>query len=166
MMARRIGRLVGVVVLLASGTYFFVYLWRWEWNRAVVAGVLFLAAEIGLATVTILDRLRALSSTRSAPAPDPDFLAHLRETAPPRRDHFAWLSPRAGQIGVFVPVLIGMGVVVSAVAWVVERLSRATAQPVLERRLAARLAPLSWPMASLVPHETEPVAILSRPVHR
>jgi hypothetical protein len=168
MIARRIGRLGGVVVLLASGTYFFVYLWRWEWNRAIVAGILFLAAEIGLATVALLDRLRALSSSTRATsaAPDPEVLAHLRETAPPGRDHFEWLSPRSGQVGVFVPVLMGMGVVVSAAAWLIERLSRATARPVLERRLASRLTPLSWPAGSLVPHEEEAALILSRPVRR
>ncbi|MDQ4098498.1 MAG: hypothetical protein M3144_11610, partial [Actinomycetota bacterium] len=138
-----------------------------EWNRAVVAGILFLAAEIGLATVSVLERLRSLSTARApAVAPDPEVLGRLRETAPPRRDHFAWLSPRSDQLGVFVPVLMGMGVVVSAAAWLVERLSRATAQPVLERRLASRLAPLSWPAGSLVPHGDEPAAILSRPVRR
>lgn len=181
MIARRIGRIGGLVVLVAAGTYFFVYLWRWEWNRAVVAGILFLAAEIGLATASLLDRLRALASgsprqaagpanpanpanPATPPTADPAVLAHLRDTAPPPRDHFAWLSPRSGQTGVFVPVLMGMGVVVSALAWVVERLARSTAKPVLERRLATRLSPLSWPSAGLVPHQPEPLDILSRPV--
>ena len=41
-------RLLLVGVLVASGGYVLVYLYRWEWNRALMAGVFFLAAEIAL----------------------------------------------------------------------------------------------------------------------
>ena len=177
MIGRRMARLFAAVVLLASGTYFFVYLWRWEWNRAVVAGILFLAAEVGLGTSSILERLknRAPVATGAgagtAPAlagagPAPDVVARLRETAPPPRTSFAWLSPKSEQMGVFVPVLMGMGVVASALAWVVERLARRTASPVLERRLAARLSVLSWPSAGLASSGPDAVSILARPVRR
>ena len=162
MIARRIFRLGGTVVLVASGIYFFVYLWRWEWNRAVVAGILFLAAEVGLSAAVILDRLRNLSRG----APDPQVLSRLKETAPPARNFFAWLSPRQGHAGVFVPVLLGMGVVASALAAVVERIARSTAKPVMERGLAARLGPLSWPSTGLAQPHVDPTAILSRPVRR
>ena len=143
MRANRLPSLLGVVVLLASGLYFFVYLWRWEWNRALVAGLLFLAAEVGLSTGLVLQRLRRLG--QAAP---PEVVARIRENAPPPRDHFAWLRPR-DQMGVFVPVLMGVGAVASALAWAVERLARATAAPGLERGLAGRMAPLSWPAAGL-----------------
>ncbi|MGH9223831.1 MAG: hypothetical protein ACRD2W_08630 [Acidimicrobiales bacterium] len=167
MIARRIGRLTGVVVLLAGAMYFLVYLWRWEWNRAVVAGIIFLAAEIGLSTVAVLDRIRGLGAPDGSGRPDPDVLATIRSTAPPPRDHFAWLSPGTGRMGVFVPVLMGMGVVVSALAWLVERLSRATAGSALERGLAARLAPLSWPQGGLIrPIEHDASDLLSGPVRR
>ncbi len=165
MIARRIFRLGGTVVLVASGIYFFVYLWRWEWNRAVVAGILFLAAEVGLSAAVILDRIRNLSFASGGGA-DPQVLARLKETAPPARNFFAWLSPRQGHVGVFVPVLLGMGVVASALAAVVERLARSTAKPVMERGLAARLGPLSWPSTGLVRPHADPTAILSRPVRR
>ncbi len=164
MIARQIGRLGGLAVLLASGLYFLVYLWRWEWNRAVVAGILFLAAEVGLSAAVILDRLRNLSFTGGKP--DPQVLARLQETAPPARNFFAWLSPRQGHAGVFVPVLLGMGVVASALAAVVERLARSTAKPVMERGLASRLGPLSWPAAGLARPHADPTALLSRPVRR
>ena len=165
MTARRIGRLAGVVVLLTSGTYFLVYLWRWEWNRAVVVGIIFLATEIGLSTFAVLDRIRGLG--RSQTPPDPEVLAALRTTAPPPRNHFAWLSPRNNQMGVFVPVLMGMGVVVSALAWIVERLSRATAGPALERGLARRLSALAWPAGGLVsPPANDATSLLSGPVGR
>ncbi len=164
MIARRIFRLGGMVVLVASGLYFFIYLWRWEWNRAMVAGLLFLAAEVGLSAAVILDRLHNLSLTGGKA--DPQVLARLKETAPPNRNFFAWLSPRQGHVGVFVPVLLGMGVVASALAAVVERLARSTAKPVMERGLAARLGPLSWPSTGLSRPHADPTAILSRPVRR
>ena len=160
MRANRLASLLGVVVLLASGLYFFVYLWRWEWNRAMVAGLLFVAAEVGLATGLVLRRISRLG--RAAP---PEVVARIRETAPPPRDHFAWLRPR-DQMGVFVPVLMGVGAVASALAWVVERLARATAGPGLERGLAGRMAPLSWPAAGLAgrPDGDDPLRLLTGPV--
>ncbi|MFP5319705.1 MAG: hypothetical protein ACLGI2_15585 [Acidimicrobiia bacterium] len=176
MIGRRMARLFAAVVLLASGTYFFVYLWRWEWNRAVIAGILFIAAEVGLGTSSILGRLAARPATTGAApgggtgggpgGPAPDVVARLRETAPPPRTSFAWLSPKPEQMGVFVPVLMGMGVVASALAWVVERLARRTASPALERRLAARLAVLSWPRAGLTSTAADASSILARPVRR
>jgi hypothetical protein len=161
MRTNRLASLLGVVVLVASGLYFFVYLWRWEWNRALIAGLLFVAAEVGLATGMVLTRLRRLGA-----AAGPEVVARIRETAPPPRDHFEWLKPR-GEMGVFVPVLMGVGAVASVLAWVVERLARATASPVMEQGLAGRLAPLSWPGAGLggrSEHDADPLALLTGPV--
>lgn len=178
MIGRRLARLFAAVVLLASGTYFFVYLWRWEWNRAVIAGILFIAAEVALGTSSILGRLAARPATSRAAAgggatagagpggPSPDVVARLRETAPPPRTSFAWLSPKSEQMGVFVPVLMGMGVVASALAWLVERLARRTASPALEKRLATRLAVLSWPRAGLASTAADASSVLARPVRR
>ncbi len=161
----RIAGMLGLAVMASTALYFFVYLWRWEWNRALIAGMLFVATEVAVATVTVLNRLRRL--TERLATPDPAVLARIRESTPPPRDHFAWLSPKSGQMGVFVPVLIGMGVIASALAWVVERLARATAGPVLERGLAARLGPLAWPAGGLVPDaDDDPLALLDHPVAR
>jgi len=164
----RSGRIAGVLgagVLAVTALYFFVYLWRWEWNRALIAGLLFVATELAMATATVLRRLRALDGRLSGP--DPAVLARIRESAPPPHDHFEWLSGRSGQLGVFVPVLIGMGVVASGLAWLVERLARATASPAMERGLAARLGPLAWPARGLVPRQDDdPLAILEGPVPR
>ena len=161
----RPGRLAGVLgggMLFFTALYFFVYLWRWEWNRALIAGVLFVATEVAMASATVLSRLRRMEDRLRAP--DPAVLARIRETAPPARDHFEWLSPRSGRLGVFVPVLIGMGVVASGLAWLVERLARATAGPALERGLAARLSALAWPAGGLVPDKADdPLTILERP---
>ena len=161
----RPGRIAGALVgamMFFTALYFFVYLWRWEWNRALIAGVLFVAAEVAMAAAMILSRLRRMEDRLRAP--DPAVLARIRETAPPARDHFEWLSPKSGRLGVFVPVLIGMGVVASGLAWLIERLARATAGPALERGLAARLTPLAWPAGGLVPDRTDdPLSILERP---
>ena len=160
----RIAGLLGVVVLLATGLYFFVYLWRWEWNRALIAGILFVATEVAVAAVTVLNRLQRLDDRLRSP--DPVVLARIRESAPAPRDHFEWLSPKSGRMGVFVPVLIGMGVVASGLAWLVERLAHATARPVLERGLAARLTALAWPAGGLLPPAgtDDPLAVLDRPL--
>jgi hypothetical protein len=162
MRAGRISRALGGAMMFFTALYFFVYLWRWEWNRALIAGVLFVAAEVAMASATVLGRLRRMEDRMQAP--DPAVLARIRETAPPARDHFEWLSPKSGRLGVFVPVLIGMGVVASGLAWLVEKLARATAGPALERGLAARLSPLAWPAGGLVPDESDdPLTILERP---
>lgn len=161
----RIAAVIGVTVLVATGLYFFVYLWRWEWNRALIAGTLFVATEVAMATATVLGRLRRLDDRLAEP--DPAVLARLRQSAPPPHDHFEWLSPRSGEMSVFVPVLIGMGVVASALAWFVERLARASAGPVLERGLARRLGPLGWPSGGLLPPDEDPTALLAGPApHR
>ncbi len=158
----RIPAVLGGGVMFFTALYFFVYLWRWEWNRALIAGVLFVATEVAMAAALVLNRLRRVEDRM--PTPDPAVLARIRETAPPARDHFEWLSPRSGRLGVFVPVLIGMGVVASGLAWLVERLARATAGPALERGLASRLAPLAWPAGGLVPEkDDDPLTILERP---
>ena len=41
---------------MASGSYVFIYLVRWEWNRALMAGLFFLAAELVLIADVLLAR--------------------------------------------------------------------------------------------------------------
>ena len=150
MKAKWISYAIGGVALVAAGFYIFIYLYRWEWNRAIMAGVLFIAAEIGLVAALILDRLKKMEerlNDRSAPM-NLDSLQDIQDSAPEPRRHFAWLTDQ-DKVGVFVPVLMGAGVVISGIAWCVERLAASTARPLLERRLALRLAPLSLPDGGL-----------------
>ena len=149
MIARRIAIAMLTVVLTASGTYMFVYLYRWEWNRTLIAGIFFVAAEIGLVGAAILERLKKIEGRLEDRAADPPALAHIQDTAPEPKAGFKWLAPTDGT-NVFVPVLMGAGFVVSAIAWLVERLAHATARPAMERGLAWRLAPLSLPSAGFV----------------
>ncbi len=138
------------VALAGAGAYLFIYLYRWEWNRAIMAGVLFIAAEIALAAALILDRLKSIERNMGSGRPVETLhsLDAIQEAAPPPRRHFAWLSDQ-DRVGVFVPVLMGAGVVISGIAWAVERLAASTARPVLERRLALRLQPLALPAGGL-----------------
>lgn len=143
--SHRLGQLIGGVVLVISGLYLMVYLYRWEWNRAVVAGVFFVATEVALSTTAILRRLRALETRL-----DQQTLQRVREAAPPPKDHFAWLDRQSRTLNVFVPVLLGAGVILSVLAAAVERLATATATPFAEHRLSRRLNQLALPAGGLL----------------
>jgi hypothetical protein len=149
MSAKRVAYATLTVVLAASGTYMFVYLYRWEWNRTQIAGIFFVAAEIGLIGAAIIERLKRMEQRLDSRVAEPPALAHIQETAPEPKAGFKWLAPTDGT-NVFVPVLMGAGFVVSGIAWVVERFAHATARPALERGLAWRLAPLSLPAGGFV----------------
>jgi hypothetical protein len=141
-------RLLATVVLVMSGAYMLIYLYRWEWNRAIISGLFFLAAQIALATSMILRRLQALERGSVVPA-DPRVLDRIRSTPVDRPDPFRWLRPRATGVGVFVPVLLGAGVILSALAYVIERIAEATALPSVDRRLARRMSALGPPPGHL-----------------
>jgi len=104
-----LARLGAVALLVVSGGYVLLYLYRWEWNRALIAGIFFLAAEIAVVAMALADRL----SVRTA-AP-----------APPVEPHFRWLEP--DRFSVVVPALLGEGIVLTVLAYVVERVARWTA---------------------------------------
>ncbi len=163
MNARRWGYVAAFLTVAASGAYFFVYLNRWEWNRALTAGVILLAAEIALFGALTLDHIRRLRRTLTAHAqsqrdPDPNVLAHIRESAPRPRNQFAWLRPDT--TNVFVPILLGAGVVFSGIAWVMERVARATAARSMERGLAVRLGSLALPQRLIV-RDADPYALFA-----
>jgi hypothetical protein len=135
--------------MAAAGWYVFVYLYRWEWNRAIVAGVIFLAAEVALLGSMIINRLSALGRRVDALGePDERVLRRLRDHAPEPAKPFAWLE--RNQTNVFVPVLLCAGVVLSGLAWVVDRIARLTAVPSMERGLARRLNTLQPPPGGLL----------------
>lgn len=150
-------RLLALVVLVVSGAYLLIYLYRWEWNRAIISGLIFVAAEVALATSMILRRLKALERRDAAPGPQPAVLERLRSTPVDHANPFAWLEPKEGQVSVFVPVLLGAGAILSALAYVVERIAQATALPVLDQDLASRLSALAPPPGGLLGAGPTPV---------
>jgi hypothetical protein len=162
--------LLGTATLAASGAYTFVYLYRWEWNRALISAAIFIAAEVAVMGSLLSQRLKVLSSrldAQEAAAAAAEGrsarLERIRETAPPSRVSFAWLG-RPEQMNVFVPVLMGAGVLMSGIAWLVERVARATVRPAAERGLAAQLDGLALPAHGFVAVEREPLDLLRGPV--
>ena len=63
----------------------------------------------------------------------------------------------------FIPVLLGAGAVLSALAWVVERVARATAGRAAEAGLASRLGRLELPASGLLDGGDDPLALLRGP---
>jgi hypothetical protein len=161
--ARRAGAAAGIATLIGSGAYVFIYLYRWEWNRAQVSAAIFVAAEVGLIGWLLADRLRGVERRLDALTSDAQHrrLEILRSSAPAPKVGFRWMA--SSEMSVFIPVLLGAGAVLSAMAWVVERLSRATAGRVAERGLAGRLATLDLPSGGLLEARPDPVALLRGP---
>ncbi len=85
MTSKRLAYAVMAVVLAASGAYMFVYLYRWEWNRTLIAGMFFIAAEIGLIGAAILERLKKMEGRLDAKAAEPPALRTSRKRLPSRR---------------------------------------------------------------------------------
>jgi hypothetical protein len=66
------------------------------------------------------------------------------------RDHFAWLRDAQTRTSVFIPVLLGAGVILSGIAWVVERIARSTGTGEVDLSRSEILAPLLVPSTPLV----------------
>ncbi|HET6775129.1 MAG TPA: hypothetical protein VFH36_17570 [Acidimicrobiales bacterium] len=167
MNTRTLRTLLGGVTLAASGAYTFIYLYRWEWNRALMSAAIFVAAEVAVMGSLLAQRLKVVTERldrMESPTPAQTVrLERIRSTAPAPRPTFAWLA-RPEQMNVFVPVLMGAGVLLSGIAWVVERLARATVTPVAERGLAAQLDSLALPAHGFATAERAPLDLLRGPI--
>ncbi|MBT2417616.1 hypothetical protein J7F01_14670 [Streptomyces sp. ISL-22] len=151
---RKVAYVFGVLAAAGAGTYLVIYLYRWQWQRAVICGVLLLVVEVMLFALVTLGRLNRIEERlrdtdrrqRELDARQEDVLTRLREPAmEPVETRFRWLDDdRTDRTYVFVPVLMVAGVLMSGLAWVVQKVAAATARPA-ERRLAGRLAVLSAP---------------------
>ena len=151
---RKIAYLFGGLAAAGAGSYLVVYLYRWQWQRAMLCGVLLLVVEVMLLGIVLLGRLTRIEDRlrdsdrrqRELAARQEDALARLRDAPESAADsgRFRWLEDPAERTYVFVPVLMVTGVLLSGLAWVVQRIASATARPA-ERRLAGRLAVLTAP---------------------
>jgi hypothetical protein len=137
----------GLATFVLGAAYMIVSLNRWEWNRALFFGLIVVIAEIGLATGLVLRRLTRMEYSRMADRAVSDV---LRDTRPPAPDRFAWLKRSVEQNNVFITFLVGGGVLISGVAWVVDRVASKTSTPVGEQRLARALTPISYPPGGLL----------------
>ncbi|MCZ4512912.1 hypothetical protein O3Q52_33080 [Streptomyces sp. ActVer] len=109
--------------------------------------MLLLVVEVMLLGIVLLGRLSRIEERmRDADRRQEDVLARLREKdTKPAGDRFRWLDEPTSRTYVFVPVLMVTGVLLSGLAWIVQRIASATARPTAERRLAGRLAVLAAP---------------------
>ncbi|MGW1712786.1 hypothetical protein [Streptomyces sp. NPDC002156] len=150
---RRIAYVFAWLAAAGAGTYVVIYLYRWQWQRAVLCGVLLLVVEVMLLGIMLIGRLARIEEqmretqdqVRESGQRQQDVLARLRES-PARQGagRFRWLDEPAERTYVFVPVLMVTGVLLSGLAWLVQRVASVTAKPA-ERRLAGRLAVLTAP---------------------
>ncbi len=153
--------LIAAATLSASGIYMFVYLYRWEWNRALISGVIFLAAEVAVVGWALNNKLNVVASgvddARTRRIAD-----HLGVARDQPSTAFDWLRPD-DRLGVFVPILLGAGLFLSAIAWVVEKLGKATAGRANDRRLAANLSRLAPPAGGFLDDAGDPMRDLRGP---
>ncbi|SOC50049.1 hypothetical protein SAMN05660748_2787 [Blastococcus aggregatus] len=160
---RKLSWIVASVALIACAGYLFVYIYRWEWHRALLVGILFLATLVGLCTGLVLRRLSAVA--HRAPTRDdhpPAALERLR-AAPVESRPFPWLRPpsRSRSLDgahIFIPVLLGGGFLVSGIAWAIERVAGSSARSGVEEQLAADLEGIAFPTTPLVPTDAELLA--------
>ncbi|MFJ9243336.1 hypothetical protein [Streptomyces sp. NPDC101776] len=150
---RRIAYVFGSLAAAGAGTYLAVYLYRWQWQRAILCGILLLVVEVMLLGIVLLARLTRIeervkesaAGQRELTVRQEDVLARLRQASVEREGaRFRWLEDTGDRTYVFVPVLMVTGVLLSGLAWVVQRIATATGRPA-ERRLAGRLAVLAAP---------------------
>lgn len=144
---RLMSRTLAWVVLVVSGLYVLVYLWRWEWDRALIAGIFFLGSLVVVSTLAVLDAVRRLSvrldrveqRERAAAARAARTVRRANEERAAR--HFDWLREPPDRLGVFVPVLLGTGALLSGLAYLIERAAGAVATATVDRRTAELLVP-------------------------
>ncbi|WNZ12428.1 hypothetical protein [Streptomyces sp. 11x1] len=144
---RRLAYLFGGAAVVGASVYFVVYLYRWQWQRAILSGVLLLIVGVLLLGLVLLGRLARIEERiRESDRRQQDALARLRQThSGERGDRFRWLDDPASRTYVFVPVLLITGVVLSGIAWLVQRIASVAARPTAERHLAGQLAVLTAP---------------------
>ncbi len=154
---------IGAITLIGSGAYFFVYLYRWEWNRTLTSGAIFIAVEVMLVGVTLWQRIGPLAAAAQAsPERRRRIEARLREAPPQRTAVFDWLRPDGSSAPVFIPILMGAGLLLSGLAWVVERLARVTAGSVADPGVAATMARLG-PPGGLLDDSADPLRLPTSP---
>lgn len=164
MKAARISLLaIGGLTLAGSATYLFVYLYRWEWNRALISGMLFLAAEVGVAALLVLSRLSDVQRRLDQPDRRRAIEQRLRAARNEPSHVFDWLKPDASRTNVFVPILMGAGLILSGLAWLVERLGRATAGHSADVSVARQLARLGPPPGGFLDDRDDPLRVLRAP---
>jgi hypothetical protein len=156
---------VAGLTLAGTGAYVIIDLYRWEWVRAIMTALFFIAAEIGLIGWMTTGRIRDLEHRLEQQSGRRQSIArHLRVARERPSETFRWLSPPSNGAYVFVPLLMAAGIVLSALAWLLERLSRAVAGQTADARLADQLARLGPPPEGFLDDRDSPLRLLRNPV--
>jgi hypothetical protein len=154
----------GVVTLVASGAYAAISLGRWEWNRALFFAVVFLAAEVGLAAALVLRRVDQLDDRmrRRDEQLVEDALAAVRQGRTAHR-RFEWLDVDRRDLttrtNVFITMVVGGGVLLSGLAWVVDKVASLTTDRGREASLAKDLEAIRYPPDGIL---VDDVTVLAR----
>ena len=137
-----------VVTLFVSGIYTVVSLARWEWSRAVFFAIVFVSAEVLIGAAAVLARVAKLESdVAGLRRPEPSAVEALRST---RHDQqrFAWMPVDPTEVtsrtNVFVTMLVGGGVLLSAGAWLIDKVATRTVDPRREALLGRQLDAIAY----------------------
>ncbi|WP_319789593.1 MULTISPECIES: hypothetical protein [Streptomyces] len=151
---RYAGYLLGGLAAGGAAVYLVVYLYRWEWQRALLCGVLLLVIEMFLVGTVLLARMGRLDQRLTeSDARAEAVLRRLEQSRTEGRTRFRWLDGGDGdRLTVFVPVLMATGAALSGLALIVQKVASASARPSAERRLAGRLARLTAPPGGVRGH--------------
>ena len=161
--------MIGAATLAASGAYVFVYLYRWEWNRALISAAIFLAAEVAVLGWLLGRKLDAIGHDVEGIGRDLEAVrtrriaGHLDAARDRPSTVFEWLRPDPDGTRVFIPVLLGAGLVFAGLAWIVERIGRMTAGRLSDRALAVRLSRLALPPGGFLDDADDPLRDLRGP---
>lgn len=141
-----------VFTLVLTGIWTALSLYRWEWTRALWMTMLFVVAEVALVGVLLLQRLRTIEEQIE----DAREVAVVRRRAEgiPATDRFEWLKESTNRTNVFVTVLLGGGVIVSGVLWLIDKVAGRSVASSHERRLAAQLRGIAFPTSGFVPPDS------------
>ncbi len=137
-----------VVTLFVSGIYTVVSLARWEWSRALFFAIVFVAAEVLIGAAAVLARVAKLESdVAGLRRPAPVAVEALRATRHDQR-RFAWMAGDAADVtsrtNVFVTLLVGGGVLLSAGAWLIDKIATRTVDPRREAVLGRQLDAIAY----------------------
>jgi hypothetical protein len=84
---------------------------------------------------------------------NPEVLEQLRQSRP-TSDRFEWLRESATRHNVFITMLVGAGIAVSALAWILDKIAETTITPTREAKLARELGTIAFPSEGLVSCES------------
>jgi hypothetical protein len=145
-----------------TGAYVFIDLYRWEWNRAAISGIMFVAVEVFFVSWLLTRRLRSIE--RDSPDRRDRIRSRLRQHPAKSPVTFEWVRPNTSRTYVFVPLLMGAGVLLTGLGWVVERLGAATAGAGVDSSAVTVLARLGPPPGGLLDDSGDPLATLRGPI--